>query len=159
MLTADVLRAALILTIPAAYLAGMLVLAHLYVITFAVGTLDVFFFVSYTTLFVAIVPPDRYVEGNSLLSGSRALSFVGGQSIAGLLVAAFTAPGALILDALSFLGSALALSRIRPSEPAAAPVEDATLRAGVLFHPHPPPAPVDQGIFPGPAWRVMQRIP
>jgi MFS family permease len=133
MLTTDVLRAAFLLTIPAAYLAGLLVLAHLYVVTFAVGTLDVLFFVSYTTLFVAIVPPDQYVEGNSLLNGSRALSFVGGQSLAGLLVAAFTAPGALILDALSFLGSALALSRIRPTEPAATPAEDATLRAGVRF--------------------------
>ena len=133
MLVADVLRAVLLLTVPAAFLLGLLSLAHLYVVTFAIGTLDVFFFVAYTTLFVAIVPADRYVEGNSLLNGARAMSFVGGQSLAGLLVAVFTAPGALFLDALSFLGSAWSLSRIRPTEPDPAPPEPAPLRAGARF--------------------------
>jgi predicted MFS family arabinose efflux permease len=136
MLATDVLRAMLILTIPGAYLAGLLSLAQLYLVTFAVGTLDVFFFVSYSTLFVAIVPPDRYVEGNALLNGARAMSFVGGQSLAGVLVAVFTAPGALFLDALSFLGSALALGRIRPTEPAPAVAEGGALRAGVRFIRH-----------------------
>jgi MFS family permease len=136
MLACDVLRAMLLLTIPGAYLVGWLGLAQLYLVTFAVGTLDVFFFVSYTTLFVAIVPPERYVEGNSLLNGARAMSFVGGQSLAGLLVAVFTAPGALFLDALSFLGSAFALGRIRPTEPAPAAAEGDALRAGVRFIRH-----------------------
>jgi predicted MFS family arabinose efflux permease len=136
MLASDVLRAMLLLTIPGAYLAGFLSLAQLYLVTFAVGTLDVFFFVSYTTLFVAIVPPERYVEGNSLLNGARAMSFVGGQSLAGVLVAVFTAPGALFLDALSFLGSAFALGRIRPTEPAQAVAEAGALRAGVRFIRH-----------------------
>ena len=53
-------------------------------------------------LFVALVPRDRYVEGNSLVYGSRALSFVGGPSAGGLLAQLLTAPFAIVADALSF---------------------------------------------------------
>ena len=78
---------------------------QLYVVIFAVGTLDVFLFVAYSTLFVSVVPRDRYVEGMALVNGSRAFSFVGGQSAGGLLVAALTAPIAVVADALTFLVS------------------------------------------------------
>src|SRR5213076_2701740 len=93
-----------------------LTFAHLYVASFLVGTLSVVFFVSYTTLFVSLVPRERYLEANSLLNGSRAFSFVAGPSIGGLLVQAFSAPGALIADAVSFLISAFTLSSINPEE-------------------------------------------
>jgi MFS family permease len=65
------------------------------------------------------VAPDRYLDGQSLVYGSRALSFVGGPSIGGLLVQALSAPFAVAADALSFLGSAFFLGRIRPAEPPA----------------------------------------
>jgi MFS family permease len=107
MLATDLGRALLMVTIPLSYLLGRLGLPQLYAVTFAVGTLDVLFFVAYTALFVSVVPRDRYVEGGSLLNGSRALSVIMGQSGAGLLVAAFSAPGAIVLDALTFLFSAL----------------------------------------------------
>ena len=74
------------------------------------------------TLFVSIVAPERYVDGQSLIYGSRALSFVGGPSIGGILVQVLSAPFAVAADALSFLGSAFFLSRIRPAEP---PADDA----------------------------------
>ncbi len=133
MLGTDLGRALLMVTIPLSYLLGRLGLPQLYAVTFAVGTLDVLFFVAYTALFVSVVPRDRYVEGGSLLNGSRALSVIMGQSGAGLLVAAFTAPAAIVLDALTFLFSALTLSRIRPVEPPAAEPGRGHLVAGVRF--------------------------
>src|SRR5213078_1041171 len=133
MLTADVGRAVLMVTIPVGYLLRVLTLMQLYLVAFATGTFDVLFFVSYNTLFVSIVPPERYVEGNSLLNGSRAMSFVGGQSIAGFLVSLLTAPGALLLNGLSFVASAVALARIHPEEPPAAEPGPGQLRAGVTF--------------------------
>jgi MFS family permease len=133
MLTADIARAVLMATIPVGYLLGILSLSQLYLVAFATGTFDVLFFVSYNTLFVSMVPPDRYVEGNSLLNGSRAMSFVGGQSLAGLLVSLLTAPGALLLNGLSFVASAVALARIRPEEPPAAEPGAGQLRAGIAF--------------------------
>ncbi len=98
-------RAALIVTIPIAYWLDVLTLAQLYVVAFLIGTLSVLFFVAYTTLFVSLVPRERYLEANALLNGSRAFSYVGGPSVGGLLVQALSGPGALIADAVSFLAS------------------------------------------------------
>jgi MFS family permease len=133
MLAADLGRALLTVTIPVSYVLGRLGLPQLFAVTFAVGSLDVLFFVAYTALFVSVVPRDRYVEGGSLLNGSRAMSVIVGQSGAGLLVAAFTAPGAIVLDALTFLVSALTLARIRPVEPPMAEPGKGQLIAGVRF--------------------------
>ncbi|MGH3256165.1 MAG: MFS transporter [Streptosporangiaceae bacterium] len=119
MITADLGRAVLFASIPVCYALHALTLAQLYLVTCAAGTLSIAFNVSDGTLFVSIVAPERYVDGQSLIYGSRALSFVGGPSIGGLLVQVFSAPVAIIADALSFLGSALFLGRIRPTEPPA----------------------------------------
>ena len=90
-----------------------LTLAQLLVVTFGAGILSTGFTVSDGTLFVSIVPEDRYVDGQSLIYGSRALSFVGGPSVGGVLVQVLSAPFAIAADALSFLGSAFFLSRIQ----------------------------------------------
>jgi predicted MFS family arabinose efflux permease len=119
MIAADLGRAVLFGSIPVAYALHGLTLVQLLVVTFAAGTLSTGFNVSDGTMFVAIVPADQYVDGQSLIYGSRALSFVGGPSVGGVLVQVRSAPFAIAADALSFLGSAFFLSRIRPAEPAA----------------------------------------
>jgi MFS family permease len=133
MITTAVGRAALLATIPAAYWLGILTLAQLYVVSFLIGTLSVFFFVAYTTLFVSLVPRERYLEANSLLNGSRAFSFVGGPSVGGLLVQALSAPGALIADALSFLVSAFTLSSIKAVEPPTEEAQSGHVKAGLRY--------------------------
>jgi MFS family permease len=133
MIAADVGRAALLATVPAAYAAGRLTMIHLYAVAFLVGTLSVLFMVSYPTLFVSLVRREQYVEGNALLHGSRALSFVGGPSVGGLLVQIFSAPFALIADAISFLASAFFLSRIAPVEPPAEQGGREQVSAGARF--------------------------
>jgi MFS family permease len=133
MLATAVGRAALLATIPIAYAFDVLTLAQLYVVGFALGTLSVFFFVAYSSLFVALVPRKDYVEASSLLNGSRAFSFVGGSSLGGLLVQVLSAPGALIADAVSFLVSAVALRSISPTEPPTEPAERGHLRAGATY--------------------------
>jgi MFS family permease len=126
-------RAALLVTIPLAWAFGALSFAQLYVVGFLVGTLSVLFFVSYSTLFVSLVPRERYLEANSLLNGSRALSFVGGPSVGGLLVQVFSAPGALLADTASFLFSAVCLRSISPAEPPTEKVERGHLKAGMRY--------------------------
>src|ERR671936_250829 len=126
-------RAALLVTIPVLYWLDALTLAQLYVVSFLIGTLSVIFFVSYTTLFVSLVPRERYLEANSLLNGSRAFSFVAGPSIGGLLVQIFSAPRALIADALSFLASAFTLGSIRPVEPPTEEAERGHVKAGLRY--------------------------
>jgi MFS family permease len=126
-------RAALLATIPLAYVLGALSLAQLYFVSFLVGTLSVLFFVSYSTLFVSLVPRSGYLEANSLLHGSRALSFVGGPSVGGLLVQALSAPGALLADAVSFVASAFSLSSIAPVEPPTEERQSGHLKAGIHY--------------------------
>ena len=97
----------------------VLTLWQLYAVVFAAGTLSIVFNVADSTLFVSIVEPSMYVDGQSLLNGSRAMSYVAGPSAGGLLAQLLGAPLAIIADALSFLGSAFFLARIRPAEPPA----------------------------------------
>jgi len=120
MVLADLGRAVLLAAVPVAYLFDVLTLGQLYVVAFLTGTLAVLFEVAHTTLFVSLVPRRDYVDANSLINGSRAMSFVAGPSVGGLLVQVLTAPIALVADAVSYLVSALFLTRIRPTEPAPA---------------------------------------
>jgi MFS family permease len=138
MLAADIGRAAALLSIPVAYGLDLLTIGQLYVVGFLEGTLSVFFYVAYNALFVALVPRERFVEGQSLLNGSRALSFIGGPSLGGVLVQALSAPVAVLADAVSFLVSAFSLTRISPEEPPTETAEHGHLRAGASFIRHSP---------------------
>jgi MFS family permease len=120
MIVADLSRTAVLLAVPVLYLSGALSLSVLYAVAFAVGTLSVLFEVCDNTLFVSLVSKAEYVSANTLLNGSRAMSFVAGPSTAGILVQVLGAPVALIADAFSYLCSAVMLTRIKPVEPPAA---------------------------------------
>jgi predicted MFS family arabinose efflux permease len=122
MVATDVARAVLLASIPLAYALDALSFAQLYAVAFLTGCLAVFFDLSYPTLFVSVTPRERFLEGNSLVHGSRSFSFVAGPSLGGLLVQLLSAPFALLADAVSFLGSALFLGRVRAEEP---PVDQA----------------------------------
>ncbi len=133
MVAADLGRAALLGSVPLAAAFGALTFAQLYVVAFGTGTLSVLFYVSYSTLFTALVPRSRYVEANQLVHGSRAFSFVAGPSLGGLLVQLFTAPFALLADAVSFLLSALCLRSLEAVEPETETAEKGHLVAGLRF--------------------------
>ncbi len=133
MIGADVGRFALLVTLPACWLLHVLTLAQLFGVAFATGVLSVMFNVSNSALFVAVVPAEEYLAGNSLVYASRALSFVGGPSIGGLLVQLLSAPLAVLADALSFLGSAFYLRKIHPTEPPADRGGKGSVTAGARF--------------------------
>ncbi|MFF1505960.1 MFS transporter [Streptomyces sp. NPDC058326] len=122
MIAADLGRAALVLTLPVAYALDALTLTQLYVVAFGIGALTVLFEVCNTTLFVALVPTESYVQANALVNGSRSTAWLAGPGIGGLLVQFLTAPLALLADALTYLVSAGYLARIKPVEPPPAPV-------------------------------------
>jgi MFS family permease len=133
MIAADLGRAALIASVPVAYWLDALSMEQLYIVGFLTGFLSVLFFVSYSVLFVSLVPRERYVDANALTHGARALSFVAGPSIGGLLVQLLRAPAALVADAFSFVVSALALARISPEEPPVEPAERGHVVAGARY--------------------------
>jgi MFS family permease len=118
MIATDLGRALAIGSIPVAYAFDALTFPHMFVVAFLMGTLSVLFQVSYNPLSVALVPRERFVEGGSIMHGSRALSYVAGPSIGGLLVQAITAPVTLVVDACSYVVSALFLRSVEAEEPA-----------------------------------------
>ncbi len=133
MVAADIGRALALFTVPVAYWLDVLTIGQMYVVAFATGLLSVFFTVAYPTLFTSLVHRDRYVEANSLTNGSRAFAGVAGPSMAGFLVQLLTAPVALVVDAVSFVASAVFMLVISPSEPPPVGREQASILAGARF--------------------------
>jgi MFS family permease len=116
LIAGDLGRAVLLASIPVAYLSDALTLEQLYVVGFLVGICTVFFDVAYQSYLPALVDRDQIIDGNSKLEISRSAAQVGGPGIAGALVEIITAPYAVLVDAVSFLGSGLFLLRIRKHE-------------------------------------------
>jgi MFS family permease len=132
MIASDLGRAAVLTTVPLAYAFGEVTIAHLYAVAFAVGSLAVLFDLSWSTLFVTVVPRRDFIEANARLFQSRALASVAGPTLAGALVQLLKAPMAILIDALSYLGSALFLSRIQAIEPQPEPDAETPLRSQVM---------------------------
>ena len=109
-------RAVVLGTVPLAYLLDVLTLGQLYAVEFAAGVLTMMFDLSYQSYLPSVVERDELGEGNSKLEVSRSAAHVAGPGLAGVLVAALTAPYAILFDALTFVVSALSLGRIRRRE-------------------------------------------
>src|SRR5688500_12660243 len=112
----DLGRAAALVSIPIAYWADALTIWQLYVVGFVVGVFTVFFDVAYQSYLPSLVEREQLGAGNSKLEISRSAAQLGGPAAAGLLVALLRAPVAILVDAISFLVSALFLFAIRKHE-------------------------------------------
>lgn len=117
LIAGDFGRAVLLLTIPIAYIADALTLGQLFVVGFLVGTFQVIFDVAYMSYLPSLVDRTQIIEGNSKFEISRSAAQVGGPGVGGVLVELFTAPYAILLDAVSFLASGLFILQIRKEEP------------------------------------------
>lgn len=124
MIAADIGRAVIIGSVPLAAVFGELHMPQIYVVAFLAGILTTFFDVAYQAYLPTLVSTDELIDGNSKLAGSASVAEFGSFSAAGWLVQLVTAPGAMAVDAVSFLFSAASLRAIRTPEPAPAPAED-----------------------------------
>ena len=116
LIAGDFGRAVLLLSIPIAYVADVLTLWQLFAVGFLVGICTVFFDVAYQSYLPALVERNHIIEGNSKLEISRSSAQISGPGLAGLLVEIFTAPYAVLVDSISFLGSGLFVLGIRKHE-------------------------------------------
>ena len=129
LIAADLGRAAVLLSLPIAHVLGVVTLAQLFIVAVLSGLGQVLFQTSNQPFFVALVRRDQYIEANSLLSTTRSASFIAGPAVGGGLIQAVTAPVAVLLDALSFVASAVLLRRVRVTErPVAAAEAESLLR-------------------------------
>ena len=113
LVTTDLARAAVLATLPVAYLADLLTLGQLFVVAAVTGTATVFFDVAYQSYLPALVDRDQLVDGNGKLEASRAVAQVAGPGATGVLLRVLGAPLLITVDAVSFLLSALLIGRIR----------------------------------------------
>ena len=126
LIVGDLGRAIALLSIPIAYAFDALTIWQLYVVGFVTGCLTVFFDVAYQSYLPSVVDRDQLVEGNSKLEITRSASQIAGPGLAGILIGFVKAPFAIVLDALSFLVSALFVFWIRRAEPPIEPHDEAT---------------------------------
>jgi predicted MFS family arabinose efflux permease len=123
MIGADLGRALLLLTIPLAAAWGRLSLVQLCIVLPLAGVLSVVFDAAYQSFVPALVRRDELVEANSKLGMGAAGAEVVAPGLAGVLVQTIGGPSAVLLDAASFLWSALLVRLIRGTEPPPAPPE------------------------------------
>jgi predicted MFS family arabinose efflux permease len=117
LITSDVGRFLLLATIPIAHLFDALTMQHLYAVAFLVGILTMFFDVAYLSYLPSLVKREELLEGNSKLAASSSVAEVTGFSLSGWLVQLVTGPVTILIDAVSFLFSALAVATIGTPEP------------------------------------------
>jgi len=114
---ADLGRAILLGSVPVAFALGVLTFAQLLVVSGSAAILTTFFDAADNAYLPTIVERDRLVDANSALAASGSAAEFMAFGISGFLVQILTAPIAIAVDAVTYLGSALLLGSIREPEP------------------------------------------
>jgi predicted MFS family arabinose efflux permease len=116
MLACDVVALLLFLSVPVAAWLGRLTFGHLLAVALGAGTASVFFQTAYQVYLLSLLNRDEVAEGNAKVQATEAAAQVGGPGLAGLVTQVAGAVNALLIDAASFLASALCLISIRSRE-------------------------------------------
>jgi len=113
---ADLGRAALLASIPAAFVLGVLTYWQLLAVSGLAAILTTFFDSADNAYLPTIVQREHLVDANAALAASGSASEFMAFGISGFLVQLLTAPIAIAVDAISFVVSAVLLGAIRHRE-------------------------------------------
>lgn len=116
MLIADLVRMLAIATIPILWLQDTLTIYHLIFVAIIMSVASVFFDVAYQSYIPILLPKEYIGVANSRLETTAQISGIAGPSIVGWLLTLLKAPLILIVDAISFFVSAVALFLIKDRE-------------------------------------------
>lgn len=133
---ADLGRGLLLLLVGVLALVGGLPVPLLIAVAGVVGTLAVLYQLADFSVLPQLVPPPALADANAKLSATASMTSLAGNGVGGLLVQALTAPVAVLVDAVAYLGSALLLTRVPyPADPPPGPDGGAfaQARAGLAF--------------------------
>ena len=117
MITTDLAQAALLATIPLLWWWDLLSFPALLAIVMAYGTAGVINGAAAMSFLPRLVAPQHLQPAHARVDGADAVAMTTGPALGGLLVSALGAPIAVLADALTYLYSAAALSRIDVTEP------------------------------------------
>ncbi len=121
---ADLGRAALLGIIPVSYLLGTLALWQLLAVAAAAAVLTTFFDAADNAYLPTIVERERLLEANSALAASGSVAEFAGFGISGILVQLLTGPITIVINAITYLVSAVLLLTVRREEAPPPPRED-----------------------------------
>jgi MFS family permease len=113
LITCDLVRFAAIVAVPVAYALGVLTLPLLFACVVIISAATVFFQIGYMPAMASIVRPTQLVPANARMETSRTVAELGGPAIAGGLYQVLGV-FALVVNGLTYLGSALAIRAMRP---------------------------------------------
>jgi Na+/melibiose symporter-like transporter len=117
MICADLGRFALVALIPLGVWVGFARMELLYAVVFSAGILTVLYQVADFAYLPSVIDADRLPDANAKIVATQSAAEIGGRGLGGLLVQALTAPAAVAVNAITYLLSAISLSRIRVAEP------------------------------------------
>ena len=132
MIASDVVRAAVLVSIPIAAAFDALTLAQLYAVSFVASALTVLFNVAQVSILPALVSREDLLEANSKTSATQSISEIGAFGIGGWLVQLLSGPGAILVDAVSFLASAVVLRSVAVDETAPATEVRSAMRREIV---------------------------
>ena len=132
MIASDVMRAAVLVSIPIAAAFDALTLAQLYAVSFVASALTVLFNVAQISILPALVSREDLLEANSKTSATQSISEIGAFGIGGWLVQLLSGPGAILVDAVSFLASAVVLRSVAVNETAPATEVRSAMRREIV---------------------------
>ncbi|MFC5748402.1 MFS transporter [Actinomadura rugatobispora] len=117
MIGADVLRCCALLSVPAAYLAGVLTYAHLAVVAALAAVCQIVFIGASGAHLKSLVPREHLTEANGRFESVLWTTMAVGPPAGGLMSSVFGPFITVTADAASFLLSALGVRSIRAPEP------------------------------------------
>ncbi|MEU1471751.1 MFS transporter [Streptomyces sp. NPDC005761] len=129
MITADLARCAVLVSVPVAMAFDGLTFAQLCVVGVLQTAASIAFDAASGAHLKALVLPEHRLSANSLFETTNWISVSAGPPVGGILIGVLGAAATMVADALSFLGSALGIRRIRLPEPQP-PARAATSRPG-----------------------------
>jgi MFS family permease len=132
LIASDLGRAVALASIPTAAYFGALTMYQMYAVALLVGVFTVFFDVSYQSYLPALIERQDLVDGNSKLEISRSTASVAGPGLAGFLIQYAGAAAAIVVDAVSYLGSALLIWLVRSPEPQPSPAREEGAPSGII---------------------------
>ena len=128
MISADLLRTAVLMTVPIAAWLHLLAMEQLYVVGALMGGIGLLFDIADHAFLPHLIAREQLIEGNTKLSMTESLAEVGGPALAGILIQTLTAPFAIAINAATYLVSAIFLGTITAQEqPAERPKRRPTL--------------------------------
>jgi len=117
LIAADLIRAAILVTLPLAAWLGLLSMLQVYAAAALVAAASVLFDIADHAYLPGLVGREHVTDANAKMSVTESVAEMGGPALAGMLFQWLTAPIAVAVNAVTYLVSAVLLARIRASEP------------------------------------------